>query len=149
MKRTIKLFILLLAFPLSVLSQKDSIRLACPLNEAIIVPPSKAQDNAPSDLCVVVHSKMDTIVKAVTNGKVASVEENPDEKGKWDVVFYTKYKNVEYYFWYTGLSNVVVRRNQVVKEGQPLGYLNTGEKIELLMYDFETPVDPMKYLSCK
>jgi hypothetical protein len=142
--------LLLIALPSYLLAQTDNIRLICPLNEATIVPPPKTQLNATEpDFCVVVKSVADTAVKAVTNGKITSVEENPDEKGKWDVVFFTKFKNIDYYFWYAGLATPIVKRNQVIKEGQPLGFIKTGEKIELLMFDFETPVDPTKYLSCK
>lgn len=150
MARTILFCLLLIALPSYLLAQKDDIRLICPLNEATIVPPSKNQLPATEpDFCIVVQSTADTAVKAVTNGKVTSVEENPDEKGKWDVVFFTKFKNIDYYFWYTGVSTPIVKRNQVVKEGQSLGFIKAGEKIELLMYNFETPVDPTKYLSCK
>lgn len=149
MKRIIKLCLLLALLPSYLLAQKDSIRLICPLNEALIVPPPKTQVQGEPDLCIVIQSNIDTSVKAVTNGKVTSVEENPDEKGKWDIVFFTKYKNIDYYFWYTGIATPIVRRNQVIKEGQPLGYIKPGEKIELLMYDFETPLDPTKYINCK
>ena len=93
--------------------------------------------------------KVDTAVKAVVNGKITSVEQNPDNPGKWDIVFFTRFKNKDYYFWYTGVGTVIVRRNQVVKEGQPLGFIKPGDKIEMLMYDFETPVDPMNYINCK
>jgi hypothetical protein len=141
------LFVLL---PLCLLAQNDSIRLSCPLNEAVIAPPPKnAAGVAEGDLCIVVQSKGDTAVKAVISGKVTSVEQNPDEPGKWDIVYFTKFKNKDFYFWYTGVSTPIVRRNQVIKEGQPLGYIKAGDKIEMLMYDFETPVDPSKYINCK
>src|SRR5215216_6068657 len=98
MKQTL-LPILLALFPACLLAQNVGIRLACPLNEATVAPPVKnAAGIAEGDLCIVVQSKIDTAVKAVTNGKITSVEENPDEKGKWDIVFFTKYKNVDYYF---------------------------------------------------
>jgi hypothetical protein len=149
MKQTL-LPILLSLFPACLLAQNEGIRLSCPLNEAVVAPPPKnAAGVVEGDLCIVVQSKIDTTVKAVTNGKITSVEANPDEKGKWDIVFFTKYKNIDYYFWYTGISTPIVRRNQVVKEGQPLGFIKIGDKIEILMYDFETPVDPTKYISCK
>lgn len=149
MKQTIVTFLFVILFPTLLLAQNDSIRLTCPLNAATVVPPVKNSAGvAEGDLCIVVQSKIDTAVKAVTNGKITSVEENPDEKGKWDIVFFTKYKNADYYFWYTGLTTPIVRRNQVIKEGQPLGFITPGEKIEMLMYNFETPVDPTKYLKC-
>jgi hypothetical protein len=149
MKRTL-LPILFAFFPLYLLAQNDSIRLTCPLTEAVVAPPPKnASGQAEGDLCIVIQSKADTTVKAVINGKVTSVEQNPDEPGKWDIVYFTKFKNKDFYFWYTGVGTPIVRRNQVIKEGQPLGYIKAGDKIEMLMYDFETPVDPTKYINCK
>jgi len=98
MKHTL-LPVLLLLFPFCLLAQTDGIRLSCPLNEAVVAPPPKnAAGIVEGDLCIVVQSKIDTTVKAVTNGKITSVEENPDEAGKWDIVFFTKYKNTDYYF---------------------------------------------------
>jgi hypothetical protein len=66
-----------------------------------------------------------------------------------EVVMFCKYKDKEYYFWYTGLEKVIVRRNESLKEGQAIGFIKPAGKIELLMYDFETQVDPTKYLDCK
>src|SRR5215212_3225996 len=107
MKQTL-LPILLALFPVCLLAQNDGIRLSCPLNQAVMAPPPKnAAGVVEGDLCIVVQSKMDTTVKAVTNGKITSVEANPDEEGKWDIVFFTKYKNIDYYFWYTGLSTPI------------------------------------------
>jgi len=42
----------------------------------------------------------------------------------------------------------MVRKDQKVKAGDPIGHLLPGQKIELLLYDFETPVDPKKYMTC-
>jgi len=36
-----------------------------------------------------------------------------------------------------------------VKTGQALGYLEPGDQVELLLYDFETPIDPRKYMNCR
>jgi hypothetical protein len=47
------------------------------------------------------------------------------------------------------LSKVAVRKDQKVKTGDTIGHLLPGQKIELLLYDFETPVDPKKYMNCK
>ena len=66
------------------------------------------------------------------------------EDGTWEIVFYHK----DYWFWLSGLTSVVVRKDQKVKAGDILGHLETGKKIELLLYDFETPIDPKKYLKC-
>lgn len=130
--------------PVTLLAQKDSIWLQCPLEEAMVVPPPKniMRFDEP-DLCIVLVSIPDTTVKACITGRVTNVVQNDD--GKWDVVFYYR----DYYFWYSGLSKAIVRRNENVKTGQTIGYINTGGKLEFLMYNFETPMDPVKYLDCK
>ena len=151
MKRLVKLSLLSCLFlPSSLLAQNDSIRLYCPLNEAVVVPPPKnAMKFDIPDLCVVLTSLPDTIVKACTVSRVTNVTRNEDDGGKWEVVIFSKYKNKEYYFWYTGLDTVLIKRNEVLKVGQPMGFIKPGGKIELLMYDFETQVDPTNYLDCK
>ena len=136
--------------PAVLLAQKDSIWLTCPLNNAIVVPPPKdAIRYDPPDLCIVLVSKPDTIVKACIDGRITNVERN--DEGTWDVVFFYKdrLRNKEYYFWYAGMKNTIVKRNEMVKTGQEIGTINSGEKIEMLMYEFETQLDPTKYLDCK
>ena len=136
--------IVLLVLPLNLVAQKDSIWLVCPLNGATVVPPPKnAIRYDPPDLCVVLTSIPDTVVKACFTGRVTNVEQTED--GKWDVVFYYK----DYYFWYSGLAKSIVKRNDNLKAGQPVGYITPGEKMELLLFNFETPLDPTKYLDCK
>jgi hypothetical protein len=113
-----------------------------------------AQDNKnairydPPDLCVVLTSRPDTTVKACIESRVTNVEQN--EEGTWDVVLFYRNRrtNKEYYFWYTGLSRAIVRRNDVLKVSQPLGHISPGGKMEMLMYEFETQLDPSKYLDC-
>jgi len=130
--------------PVALYAQQDSIWLQCPLNEAFVVPPAKNVIHYDEpDMCIVLVSKPDTIVKACFNGKVTNVEQTDD--GKWDVVFYYK----DYYFWYSGLSKSIVRRNDVLKIGQPVGYITPGDKIEMLLFKFETPLDPTRFLECK
>ena len=149
MKKSLRLLgiLLILCITTNVSAQSDSIRLACPLDEAIVVPPPKnAIHYDPPDLCVVLMSKPDTIVKAVVTGRITNTE--VDDEGKHGVVLFAKIKGKDYYFWYTGMSKAVVTRNTIVKVGQPLGYVTTGEKIEMLVYQFETPLDPSKYLDC-
>jgi hypothetical protein len=139
---------IILLCPVLLWAQTDSIRLACPLEEAIVVPPPKnAIRYDPPDLCIVLMSKPDTTVKSVINARVTNTE--IDEDGKHGVVLFAKIKGKDYYFWYTGMSRAVVRRNDNVKLGQALGYIAPGDKIEMLMFQFETPVDPTKYLDCK
>ena len=151
MKRLVKLCLLLCFFlPKSLLAQNDSIRLYCPLNEAVVVPPPKnVMHYDIPDLCIVLQSIPDTVVKACSAGTITNVTKSEDENGGWEVVIFTRYKNKEYYFWYSGLDKIVVRRNEAVKPGQALGIIKPGGKIELLMYDFETQVDPTRFLECK
>jgi hypothetical protein len=138
-----------LIFPSAVRAQNDSIRLLCPLNNATVVPPPKNLIHYdPADLCVVLQSIPDTVVKACVPGMVTNIEADSDEEGKWEVVLFYKFRGKDYYFWYSGLSNVIVRRNQALKNGQAIGSVPSGGKIELLMYDFETQVDPTKYMDC-
>lgn len=138
------MLVMFLLLPATLLAQKDSIWLKCPLEEAMVVPPPKniMRFDEP-DLCIVLVSVPDTTVKACITGRVTNVVQNDD--GKWDVVFYYK----DYYFWYSGLSKAIVRRNDNVKTGQSIGYIDPGGKLEFLMYNFETPMDPVKYLDCK
>lgn len=146
MKRLVKtcLLIAIIFSPATLLAQKDSIWLQCPLNEATVVPPPKNVIHYDEpDLCIVLVSVPDTVVKACYNGRVTNVQQT--DEGKWDVVFYYK----DYYFWYSGLSKVIVKRNDNLKGGQPVGYIAPGEKVEMLMFKFETPLDPLKYLDCK
>jgi hypothetical protein len=150
MKQQLRIFwiFLVLVIPSTLFPQTDSIRLACPLDDAIVVPPPKnAMQYDPPDLCVVLMSKPDTTVKSVINGRVTNVE--IDEEGKYGVVLFARLRGKDYYFWYAGLTRAIVSRNSIVKVGQPLGYIASGEKIEMLMFQFETPLDPSKYLDCK
>ena len=138
----IRLFPLL--SPAGLLAQKkDSLKLACLLDNAIESAPEKPSTNkGPVELKIVLSSATDTVVKACTDARVSNVER--DEDGKWDVVFFQN----NYFFWLTGLSKPLVKKNQKIKTGEPIGYLQPGEKIELLLYDFETPLDPKKYMKC-
>ena len=139
---------LLLAFlclPLHLLSQKkDTLRLACLLNNATEYAPEKQAINlGQTELKIILSSSTDTLVKACADVVISTIQQ--DEEGKWEIVF--NHKN--YWFWLSGLSKVVVRKDQKVKTGDALGYLIPGRKIELLLYDFETPVDPKKYMNCR
>ena len=148
--RLVLVYIAALLLPVYLSAQGDSIRLRCPLDEAVVVPPSKnAIRYDPPDLCVVLTSIPDSIVKACIESRVTNVEQNED--GTWDIVLFYKNRrsNKDYYFWYTGLSRTLVRRNDILKIGQALGHITPGGKMEMLMYEFETQLDPSKYLDCK
>jgi hypothetical protein len=139
---------LFLLMPQLLPAQNDSLRLSCPLHEATVVPPPRnAIRYDPPDLCVVLTSVPDTIVKSVAAARVTNIEQ--DEEGKYGVVLFVRHGSKEYYLWYTGLSRLMVKKNDRVARDQPLGTIVSGNRIELLMYDFETPVDPVKYLDCK
>jgi len=135
----------LVFLPLGLFAQKkDTLRLACLLDHAVVAPQEKPTVNSgPVELKIVLSSPTDTLVKACTDARVSSVQKGDD--GKWEVVFFQK----DYWFWLSGLTKAYVTKNQKVKTGQALGYLEPGEKIELLLYDFETPVDPKKYMNCQ
>ena len=147
MKRLVTLYLVAVFLqPVNLMAQ--NIKLICPLNDATIVPPPQHVIHYDQpDLCVVLQSVPDSIVKSVGLGRVTNTEFTEDSKG--GVVLFVKINGKDYYFWYTGMSKVLVKRNEVVKLGQPLGYVSPGERIELLMYEFETPVDPVLYLDCK
>ncbi len=149
--KKVQLFLKIILFfllPQQLLAQKDSIRLFCPLEEAVLVPPPKnAIKYDPPDLCIVLTSLPDSIVKSVANARVTNVE--IDEEGKYGIVIFSKINNKDYYFWYTGLNRTVVAKNTLVKAGQPVGVIDPGGKVEMLMYQFETQLDPSKYLDCK
>lgn len=140
--------VIYLLLPHQLLAQKDSIRLFCPLEEAVVVPPPKNTiQYDPPDLCIVLTSLPDSIVKSVANARVTNVE--IDEEGKYGVVIFSKINNKDYYFWYTGLNKTVVSKNTLIKAGQPIGIIDPGGRVEMLMYQFETQLDPSKYLDCK
>ncbi len=126
---------------------KDSIKLICPLQEATIVPPSKtAIHYDETDLCVVIVSRPDTTVRCVGAGRITNIEYT--EESGYGVVLFSRINGKDYYFWFTGMKKLLVKRNDTVKVGQPLGYINPGDKIDLTMYEFETPVDPTLFLNC-
>lgn len=142
------ILIIVSLLPQQLLAQKDSIRLFCPLEEAVVVPPPKnAIQYDPPDLCIVLTSLPDSMVKSVANARVTNVE--IDEEGKYGIVIFSKINNKDYYFWYTGLNKAVVSKNTLIKAGQPIGIIDPGGKVEMLMYQFETQIDPSKYLDCK
>lgn len=147
-KRLLCLFAL--TAPICLLAQNDSLHLVCPLNDAFVVPPPKnAIKFDPPDLCISLSSKPDTMVKACIDGRVTNVEQN--DEGGWDVVFFyiDRRTKKEYYFWYAGMKRAIVKRNDFLKAGQPIGVIDPGAKVEMLMYQFETQLDPTKYLDCK
>ncbi len=135
---------ILLFLPLHFLAQKkDALKLTCLLDNATEHAPEKPAINlGQAEPKIILSSASDTLVKACADVTISTVQR--DDEGKWEIVF--NHKN--YWFWLSGLSKVVVRKDQKVKTGETLGHLETGKKIELLLYDFETPLDPKKYMNC-
>ena len=135
---------ILLCLPLHLLAQKkETLHLACLLNNATEHAPEKPAINlGEEEPKIILSSASDTLVKACADVMISTIQR--DDEGKWEIVF--NHKN--YWFWLSGLSKVVVKKDQKVKMGETLGHLETGKKIELLLYDFETPLDPKKYMNC-
>ena len=141
------ILILLLAFlPVFSIAQKNTtpapLHLICPLNEAVEVF-EKQPYSLGKELKIILSSPSDTTVKAGVNGTVTNLQQ--DEDRKWIVVF--NFKN--YYCWYGGISKPLVREDQKIKAGDAIGIIAPGGKLELHIFDFETPLDPKKILDCK
>ena len=142
------MFALTCIFSTTAMAQSDSLKLICPLDDAIIVPPPKnTMKYDIEDLCIVLISRPDSVVKAIGGGRITNTEFT--EESANGVVLFSRIKGKDYYFWYTGLTTLLVKRNQTVKVGEALGYVTPGQKIELVMYEFETQIDPLKHLACK
>ncbi|MET0464696.1 MAG: hypothetical protein ABW007_16145 [Chitinophagaceae bacterium] len=120
---------------------KDSLSISCILLNAKDITPKKREDGM-EELKLVLSSDTDTTVRAGMDAVISKVQRT--QEGKWEVVYYHQ----DYWFWMSGISKVTVRPNQKVKAGDPIGINEPGEPVELLVYDFETPVDPKKYLTC-
>ncbi len=142
------LFAVTVITTISASAQTDSLRLICPLDDATVIPPPKnTMKYDIEDLCIVLISRPDSVVKAIGGGRVTNIEFT-DETAN-GLVLFSRINGKDYYFWYTGLNKLLVKKNQTVKIGQPIGYVTPGERIELIMYEFETQIDPLKHLSCK
>ncbi|MEI9808164.1 MAG: M23 family metallopeptidase [Bacteroidota bacterium] len=145
MKMQTCLLAVFFCLPFGVLAQKkDSLKLlSCPLNEAVEPPAEKpAYSLGVEQPKIILTSASDTTVKACINGTVTNVMR--DEDGKWEVMF----NNKDYYFYYSGITKVKVAKGQKLQGGEAIGIIKPGDKIELMIYDFETPLDPKKYLNC-
>jgi hypothetical protein len=140
MKNT--LLLLFLCGSINGMAQKDTFRLACPLTDAVEVF-EKQPYSLGKELKIILSSPSDTTVKVGILGTVTNVQQ--DEERKWIVV--VNYR--KFYFWYSGITKVTVREEQKLKAGDVLGYIAPGGKLELHVFDFETPLDPKRYLDCK
>jgi hypothetical protein len=124
-------------------AQTDSIGLSCPLANAVEAPiEKKSYDLGISQPKLILTSTSDTIAKACSAGIVTNVMK--DEDGRWELMF----QDNNHLFWYSGLKKVAVVKGQKIQKGEAVGLLKPGAKLELMLYDFETPLDPKLYLPC-
>lgn len=122
---------------------KDNLQISCLLQNAVEAPPKKqAYDLGVQQPLLRISSTTDSLVKAGLNGVVNFVQS--DGKGKMEVVYYFQ----DYYIWVSGLSKVNVVKNQKVQPNDVIGTLNPGEILEILVTDYDTEVDPRKYIQC-
>lgn len=125
-------------------AQSDSLRLSCPLKNGAprIIRASDKDYQSSSEYGVMLTSKIDTNVLAVSEASVVLVARTEDTK--YDVVL--QFKN--YSFWYAGVLAPKVRKGAKVKAGDVIGTYKPGDMLELLMFQSEEPVNPRKYLKC-
>lgn len=123
--------------------QQDTLRLSCFLTNAVLhTAESRNQLFNTDELKLVLSSTSDTVVKACIEAEVTTVQREAD--GTYEIVFVYK----DYWFWLSGLQKATVRAKQKFRRGDPIGILSQGSKLELLLFDFETPVDPRPLMDC-
>ncbi|MET0636274.1 MAG: hypothetical protein ABWZ25_09630 [Chitinophagaceae bacterium] len=124
--------------------KKDSLQLGCILTNYVYAPDDEELDIlGQKEIKAVLSSASDTTVKAPWDLTVSGVKRLED--GSFELVAFHQ----DYWFWFSGLDKVRLYKNQQLKKGDAIGYLEPGKKLELLVFDFETPVDPKKYITCK
>ena len=121
----------------------DSLHLKCPVPGAKLKTASKEEYRFKDDLKAVLKNESDSLFLAPVDGKVDLI--TMGDGGKYEIVI--GYHN--YNIWLTGISQVLVKKNDKIKTGQPVGKINPGDEVEILLFDDEEPVDPAKYLDCK
>ncbi len=124
--------------------KKDSLdALICVVQQATEAPAEKLPyDPGMTELKLVISSQADTVARASIDGVISKVQR--DDEGKTEII----YHHDDYWFWVSGITRADVRQNQRVAKGDKLGYVAAGDKIEIRIYDFETPLDPKKYMPC-
>jgi len=123
--------------------QKFDKKLLCPFENGMGREPKEPFTWDPPDKKVIMISKIDTAIRSCIDAKVSSI--NPTEDGHYEVVIYYK----DYYFWYYGITKVLVNINQLVKAGQVLGSYKPGLEMEFRMFKDEQPIDSREFLECK
>lgn len=122
---------------------KDSLQMSCLLNDAVEAPPKKAAYSIGVQQPLLrITSVTDSLVKSGLTGTVSIVQ--ADGKGKMEVVYYFQ----DYYVWISGLSKANVVKNQKVQPTDVIGTLKPGDVLDILVTDFDTEVDPRKYIKC-
>lgn len=116
---------------------------ACPLREAKAhVDSASLRLFGSQDLKLIISSQTDSLVKSTADAVITAVQKEAD--GSYEIVF--NYE--DFWFWLSGIEQPLVRPQQRVKKGEPIGKLHPGAKLEILLFDFETPADPLEYLPC-
>ena len=126
-----------------VFAQKDSLRLSCPMFDAVMKTQKGSYKFNQPDMKVVIVSSTDTAARASIRGRISNVTLN--DEGTYDVVMYFR----DYYLWYTGITKASVKKGEVVKLGQVLGLIKPGNELEFLLFKNQEPLDPRKFLDCK
>ncbi len=123
--------------------EKFDQKLLCPFEHGMGREPKEAFTWDPPDQKVIMMSKVDTAIRSAIDSKVISI--NPTEDGRFEMVVYYK----EWYFWYYGMTKVLVNINQTIKAGQVIGTYTFGHELEFRMFRDEAPMDPREFLECK
>ena len=137
------LLLILLAAPVCLIAQKDSLRLACPFEHGSGREPKEAYTWEPRDEKIIMISQVDTIVRSCVNGTVSNV--NTTEDNRYEIVVYYK----DFYFWYYGIAKPLVKKGQNVTAGQAIGMYTLGTELELRMFRNEQQMDPRNLMECK
>ncbi|MFN4314901.1 MAG: hypothetical protein ACK4E0_11440 [Chitinophagaceae bacterium] len=142
--------ILLLCFasillPATGLAQDDTETSAflCPLqNASIHIDSASIKMYGTAEKKLIINSKTDTLIKAPADIQIFTVQRDTD--GTYEIVF----SHSDYYFWLSGVHKTLVRAGQRLPKGEAVGILATGTKLEILLFEDETPVEPTDYLPC-
>ena len=123
---------------------KDTLTsLTCPLQNGTMKSPIQEGYGYKGDLKMIIRSASDTLVLSPVDGKIDLI--TLGEGGKYEVVMHHN----DYNIWLTGISKVLVQKNELLKKGQALGKLKPGDEIEVMLFNDEEPMDPKKFLDCK
>ena len=122
---------------------KDTLIMVCPLQNGIMKSPSQVGYGYKGDVKIIITSVADTMLLSPVDGKIDLI--SMGEGGRYEVVMHHK----DYNIWLVGVSKVLVKKNDILKKGQPLAKVKPGDEIEFLLFNNEEPIDPKKYLNCK